>query len=156
MSDFLLSDEKLIIFADHKFVVDALMKAFSGHAVKIDGSTPVKNRMAIVDAFQEDPNVRLFIGTKAAKEGLTLTAASNVAFAELYWSPGDHDQAEDRCYGRLSDCHGANAWYLVAENTVEEKIAELLDHKRKVLASVLDGETVEEESLLLNLLDSFK
>jgi len=156
VSDFLLSDEKLIIFADHKFVVDALMNAFSGIAVKIDGSTPVKNRMAVVDAFQEDPNVRLFVGTKAAKEGLTLTISSNVAFAELFWEPGSHDQAEDRCYGRLSDLHGANIWYLIAENTVEEKIAELLDHKRKVLASVLDGETVEEESLLLNLLDSFK
>ena len=154
--DFLLSDEKLIIFADHKFVVDALMDAFNGIAVKIDGSTPVKNRMDVVDAFQNDPNVRLFIGTKAAKEGLTLTAASNVAFAELYWETGSHDQAEDRCYGRLSDCHGANAWYLIAQDTVEEKIAELLDHKRKVLASVLDGETVEDESLLLNLLDSFK
>ena len=161
VSDFLLSDEKLIIFADHKFVVDALMDTFSDitHgeiAVKIDGSTPVKNRMAVVDAFQNDPNVRLFIGTKAAKEGLTLTAASNVAFAELFWEPGSHDQAEDRCYGRLSDCHGANAWYLIAEDTVEEKIAELLDHKRKVLASVLDGETVEDESLLLNLLENFK
>ena len=39
---------------------------------------------------------------------------------------------------------------------LEEKIADLLDHKRKVLASVLDGETVEDESLLLNLLDDFK
>jgi SNF2 family DNA or RNA helicase len=155
VSDFLESDEKLIIFADHKFVVDALMNAFSGIAVKIDGSTPVKNRMAVVDAFQNDPNCWLFVGTKAAKEGLTLTAASNVAFAELFWEPGSHDQAEDRCYGRLSDLHGANIWYLIAENTVEEKIAELLDHKRKVLASVLDGETVEDDSLLLNLLENF-
>jgi SNF2 family DNA or RNA helicase len=156
VSDFLLSDEKLIIFADHKFVVDALMNTFSGISVKIDGSTPVKNRMAVVDAFQEDPNVRLFVGTKAAKEGLTLTISSNVAFAELFWTSGDHDQCEDRCYGRLSDLHGANAWYLIAQDTVEEKIAELLDHKRKVLASVLDGETVEDESLLLNLLENFK
>ena len=155
ISDFLLSDEKLIVFADHKFVVDTLMDAFSSIAVKIDGSTPVKNRMAVVDAFQNDPTVRLFVGTKAAKEGLTLTAASNVAFAELYWETGSHDQAEDRCYGRLSDCHGANAWYLIAQDTVEEKIAELLDHKRKVLSSVLDGETVEDESLLLNLLENF-
>ena len=112
--------------------------------------------MAVVDAFQEDPNVRLFVGTKAAKEGLTLTISSNVAFAEFFWTSGDHDQCEDRCYGRLSDCHGANIWYLIAQDTVEEKIAELIDHKRKILTSILDGETVEEESLLLNLLDSFK
>jgi SNF2 family DNA or RNA helicase len=155
ISNFLESDEKLIVFADHKFVVDTLMDAFSGIAVKIDGSTPVKNRMDVVDAFQNDPNVRLFIGTKAAKEGLTLTAASNVAFAELYWEPGSHDQAEDRCYGRLSDLHGANIWYLIAQDTVEEKIAALLDHKRKILTSILDGETVEDESLLSNLLENF-
>jgi len=155
VSDFLLSDEKLIIFADHKFVVDALMDAFSGIAVKIDGSTPVKDRMTVVDAFQNDPNVRLFVGTKAAKEGLTLTAASNVAFAELWWDPLSHSQAEDRCYGRLSDLHGANIWYLIAQDTVEEKIAALLDHKHKILTSILDGETVEDESLLLNLLENF-
>ena len=85
-----------------------------------------------------------------------MTAASNVAFAEFFWTSGDHDQCEDRCYGRLSDCHGANIWYLIAQDTVEEKIAELIDHKRKILTSILDGETVEDESLLLNLLDSFK
>jgi SNF2 family DNA or RNA helicase len=156
ISNFLESDEKLIVFADHKFVVDILMETFVDFGVvKIDGSTPVKNRMAVVDAFQNDPNVRLFIGTKAAKEGLTLTAASNVAFAELFWEPGSHDQAEDRCYGRLSDLHGANIWYLIAQDTVEEKIAALLDHKRKILTSILDGETVEDESLLSNLLENF-
>jgi SNF2 family DNA or RNA helicase len=156
IDNFLESDEKLIIFAHHKKIVDLLMDHLGKIAVKIDGSTPNKARMAVVDAFQEDPDIKVFVGTLAAKEGLTLTAASNVAFAELFWTPGDHDQAEDRCYGRLSDLHGANIWYLIAENTVEEKIADLLDKKRKVLAAVLDGEVVEEISLLTSLIKEMK
>ena len=151
-----MSDEKLIIFADHKFVVDCLITNFREISVKIDGSTPVKDRMAVVDAFQEDPNIRLFIGTKAAKEGINLTISSNVAFAELFWTPGDHMQCEDRCYGRLSDLHGANAWYLIAENTVEEKIAELLEKKAKILDQILDGKAVDDESVFTNLLESLK
>jgi len=156
IESFLESDEKLIIFADHQFMVTALMKKFGKIAVKIDGSVANNKRMPAVDKFQDDPDCRIFIGSKAAIEGLTLTAASNVAFAELFWTPGEHDQAEDRCYGRLSDLHGANAWYLIADDTVENDIAELLDDKRKVLAAILDGEDVKEESLLTALMDKMK
>jgi len=154
---FLESDEKLIVFADHKFVIEHLMKNFKKIAVKIDGRVPNHKRMNAVDKFQNDPECRLFIGSKAAKEGLTLTAASNVAFMEFWWTPLDHDQAEDRCYGRLSDIHGANIYYLVALGTIEEKIAELLDKKRKVLDAVLDGKSIEEApSVLTELIKEMK
>lgn len=154
--DFLDSEEKLIVFADHHFVVDELMEVFKDVAVKIDGSVPANKRMDIVDAFQKDDKVRLFIGTKAAKEGLTLDVASNVAFMELFWTSGDHDQAEDRCYGRLSDPHGANIWYLVAMGTIEEEIAELLDKKRKVIGSILDGKPIDSPSVLTELIEAVK
>jgi SNF2 family DNA or RNA helicase len=150
------SGEKLIVFADHHFAVDALMGAFKDVAVKIDGSVPAGKRMDIVDQFQKDDSIRLFVGSKAAKEGITLDVASNVAFIELYWVPGDHEQAEDRCYGRLSDPHGANVWYLVAVDTIEEEIAELLDKKRNVVGAILDGKPIDSPSILTELIEAVK
>jgi SNF2 family DNA or RNA helicase len=154
--DMLDSGEKLIVFADHKFAVNHLMDAFPGEAVKIDGSVSADKRMAIVDEFQNNDDIRLFVGSKAAKEGLTLDVSSNVAFIELYWTPGDHDQAEDRCYGRLSNPHGANIWYLVAVDTIEEDIAQLLDKKRRVVGAILDGKPIDSPSILTELIERVK
>jgi len=155
IEDFLETDEKLVIFATHKFVIEALMKQFPT-AVKIDGSTPVSDRQAAVDKFQKDPNIKLFVGNiKAAGVGITLTAASNVAILELPWTPGDLVQAEDRCH-RIGQKNAVTIHYLLAEGTIEQKIAELLDKKRVVLGQVLDGHDKQNQSLLADLLDSYK
>jgi len=156
IQDMLDSGEKLIVFADHKFAVDTLMKAFNDVAVKIDGSVTAGKRMGIVDQFQKDDSIRLFVGSSAAQEGITLDVSSNVAFVELFWTPAAHDQCEDRCYGRLSDPHGANVWYLVAVDSIEEDIAELLDKKRKVIDSILDGKPIDNPSVLTELIEAVK
>ncbi len=67
---------------------------------------------------------------EAASHGFTLTAAANVAFLELAWTPAKHDQAEDRA---APDRAGARvtAWYLLAAETIDERIAKLLEEKRR-------------------------
>ncbi|MDD2402330.1 MAG: C-terminal helicase domain-containing protein, partial [Clostridia bacterium] len=133
---------------------DKLMEEFKGVAVKIDGSTPMNNRQANVDSFQNDPKVRLFIGNiKAAGVGITLTAASNVAFLELPWTPGELDQAEDRCH-RIGQKNAVNIWYLLAEHSIEEDLAKTIDGKRKVLDAVLDGKENTQEGMLSFLIDN--
>src|SRR5262249_38274034 len=73
---------KVVLFAHHKDVVGALKEAFGTEAVLLVGDTPQQARQAAVDAFQTDPNVKLFIGSlTAAGVGITLTAASHVVFA---------------------------------------------------------------------------
>jgi SWI/SNF-related matrix-associated actin-dependent regulator 1 of chromatin subfamily A len=96
----------------------------------------------------------VFIGNmKAASEGLTLTAASDVVFCELGWTPAIHEQCVGRCYGRVNDLHGATAWYLLAEKTIDQDIFELLEKKKVIVDAVTDGEDpVESGNVMIDLL----
>jgi SWI/SNF-related matrix-associated actin-dependent regulator of chromatin subfamily A-like protein 1 len=152
ISDVLESGEKLILFAVHHWVIDEIMEEFAGRAVRLTGKENQEQRQEAVDRFQSDDSIRLFVGNvKAAGVGITLTAATQVAFLELGWSPGEHDQAEDRAH-RIGQEEVVNITYLVAEGTVEEEIAQLIDEKRAVLASVLDGRQPEKTEMLKELL----
>lgn len=156
IEDYLDTGKKLVVFATHTFTLDALETAFLGQTVRIDGSTALNKRQEVVDKFQIDPNCRLFLGNiKAAGVGLTLTAASDTLTLELGWTPGEHEQAEDRVHriGQQSD--SVMAYYMVAQDTIEQKIMELLDEKRKILSQVLDGEEVKQSSLLSELIKQY-
>lgn len=155
VDNFLDSDQKLVLFGVHKSSIDAIMREFGSLAVKIDGSVSMNERNKAVDRFQNDPNIRLFVGNiQAAGIGLTLTVSSNVAFMELPWTPGALVQAEDRCH-RIGQKDSVTIHYLLAADTIEERIAHLLDDKRKVLDAVLDGVETDEKSLLGELMNSF-
>lgn len=146
IEDFLESGEKLVVFAHHHTVLDALEEKFGKVSVRVDGRITQEDRHEAVQRFQGDSDVRLFIGqTQAAGTGLTLTAASNVAFLEFEWTPGEHDQAEDRVHRIGQEADSITAYYLIADGTIENDIVELLDKKRTVLAQVLDGASAEEE-----------
>ncbi|MBU2685604.1 MAG: SWF/SNF helicase family protein, partial [Gammaproteobacteria bacterium] len=156
ISDFLESGEKLIIFTTHTSTLDLLQKEFGNISVRLDGSTSQKNRQNVVDAFQNDDKVRLFLGNvKAAGIGITLTAASNVAFMELPWTPGDASQAEDRAH-RIGQADSVSIWYLIAQDTVEEIIATILSNKQKTLDAVLDGKKPDKSSILSELINQIK
>ena len=157
ISDFLEAGEKLIVFATHKRTIDAVMQRFGDLAVKVDGSVTGEDRQLAVDRFQGDDFVRLFVGNiQAAGVGLTLTAASNIAFLELGWSPGLHEQAESRAH-RIGQRDSVTIWYLIAQRTIEERICKLLDSKRRVLAQVLDGgEAGDDSGIFESLLEEIK
>lgn len=149
-------DGKLIVFAVHQKTISRLMDSFKGNAVKVDGGLSAEKRNEAVQAFQNNPAIKLFIGNiQAAGTGLTLTAASSVAFLELPWTPGELVQAEDRAH-RIGQKNTVNIYYLLAANTIEEKIAELLDEKKKVLDAILDGKDVEEVQLITELIKSYR
>jgi len=133
------TDEKLILFAFHKKAIKVLKNRVNAKNVVIDGSVTGRNRELAVRQFQNDPNTRLFIGNiKAAGIGITLTAASTIGFAEIYWVPGSHIQAEDRPH-RIGQKNTVWINYLIAGNTIEEDLCKILQKKQKVISAVLDG-----------------
>jgi SWI/SNF-related matrix-associated actin-dependent regulator 1 of chromatin subfamily A len=121
--------KKIVVFAHHKDCIDILeeeLKEFG--LVKIDGSTPKGSRQGLVDIFQADINTRIFLGSSAAHEGLTLTASSYVINVEPSWTPGNNDQAFDRIH-RIGQDYSCLCEYLVLLNSLTEKI--LRSHLKK-------------------------
>lgn len=154
--DFLDSNEKLVVFTVHKDIVDLLMKHFLKCAVKIDGSLSAIQKKEAEIAFQNNDRIKLLIGNiQAAGTGLTLTASSAVAFLELPWTPGELSQAEDRCH-RIGQKDTVNVYYLLADDTIEGRIVKLLDEKRKIIDSTLDGKETEDIDLLETLIKSYE
>lgn len=139
IKDFIETGQKLVIFANHKFVIDELMEEFGEYSVKYTGDTSQNERAELVKQFQENENVKLFIGNiKAAGVGITLTAASNVIFIEFPWTPADLIQAADRLH-RIGQKNNVTVWYMIAADTIEGDIIELLEKKRKIVDSIHDG-----------------
>jgi hypothetical protein len=108
-------------------------------APKITGDTPAEERQAVVERFQKDPATRLLVcNVRAGGVGLTLTAASNVAFCELGWTPAEHDQAEDRCH-RIGQRGSVGAWYLLAKDTIDTEIHALIEKKQATVNVATEG-----------------
>jgi len=157
IEQYLENNNKLVVGCVHTNIVEQLVEHFGKIAVCIYGSTPLKKRHENVTAFQEDPNIRLLIGNvKAAGVGLTLTAANATCTIEFEWKPATHSQFEDRVHRIGQESDSVFAYYLVAQNTIEEDIAALLDEKMKVLNQVLEGEEVDDKSLLTELIKRLK
>ena len=155
IEDFLESDQKLVVFCIHQNIIDRLMKKFNNVAVKVDGRDSGAVRQKAIDSFQESAEVRLFIGNiKAAGIAINLTAANHVAIIELPWTPGDLVQAEDRCH-RIDTKGNVTIYYLLAQNTIEEKMAKLLDKKMQIVTSVLDGKDILQKSMLTELMNQY-
>jgi SNF2 family DNA or RNA helicase len=110
----------------------------------LDGRT--RDRQAKVERFQTDPDCKLFlISLKAGGVGLNLTAAEYVFLLDPWWNPAVEAQAIDRAH-RIGQARHVFAYRLIAKDTVEERVLELQQHKRKLADAVLsaDGSLLKE------------
>jgi SWI/SNF-related matrix-associated actin-dependent regulator 1 of chromatin subfamily A len=146
LHDLLADREKVVVFAHHADVLDALETGLAQyHPVRICGSTPVNRRSDIAKSFQENPKHRVFLGhLVAAGTGLTLTASSDVVMVEFSWAPGENAQAEDRCH-RITQKNCVTIHYLIAENTLDEVVVAVIERKKNNIADLMDGEQTQEE-----------
>lgn len=138
---------KLCIFAHHMNVLDALIEegglsnnqGSSSKYIRIDGSTHPKVRQEQITRFQCDPSVRIAVlGITAAGVGVTLTAASTIWFAELFWTPAIMIQAEDRCH-RIGQQAQVKCLYITAKDTLDEVLWILLKRKFCALGEFVEG-----------------
>lgn len=141
VEDALEGTTKVILFAHHHDVIAALAAHFGSAAVVVTGETALADRQTAVDRFQTDSSVKLFIGSiGACREGLTLTAASTVIFAELDWVPANMSQAEDRAH-RIGQTQSVLVQYLVIDGSLDAKIAHTLVEKQAIADAALDLST---------------
>lgn len=135
----LLDSQKVVVFAHHRDVQDALLEAFYDRAVALHGGSTQEERAHVVQEFQENDSIRLFIGSiRAAGVGITLTAASHVLFVELDWSPMIVQQAEDRTH-RVGQKKDVLVQYLFFRGTIDEYLASLLASKQSTVAAAVDA-----------------
>ena len=152
IKDLLESIDKLVVFAHHHDVVNAIVNAFPTITVKLTGEEKLEERQQAVDRFQNDEKVKLFVGSILASGlGITLTAASNVVFVELDWVPGNMSQAEDRTH-RIGQTESVLIQYLVLEGSLDATMAKTLIRKQEVIEKALDKKEREEFLKLMSLL----
>ena len=119
---------------------EGLATAFACDAVT--GETQTLDQQDTVDRFQTDPLVRVLCGNiLAGGVGITLTASSDVLFAELGRNPGVHEQAGDRV-NRIGQVNACTAWYFLGQDTIDQDIHELIETKRGIVNAGTDGDVV--------------
>jgi superfamily II DNA or RNA helicase len=140
---------KVVFFAKHVDVMDAAEETFAKRGIgyaSIRGDQTTKARQKNIDAFTNDPSVSVVVcSLTAAGVGLNLQVASNLVLAELSWTDAEQTQAIDRIH-RIGQEEPVTAWRIIAAQTIDAKIAELIDSKAGLAARALDGADEESSS----------
>jgi hypothetical protein len=140
---------KVVFFAKHVDVMDAAEGAFAQQGIRfssIRGDQTSTVRQRNIDAFVKDPDVAVAVcSLTAAGVGLNLQVASNIVLAELSWTNAEQTQAIDRSH-RIGQSEPVTAWRIIAAQTIDTRIAELIDSKAGLAARALDGSDEEASS----------
>lgn len=138
--------DKAIIFSCFDKPLQKIAKKFGDACVLLTGATPSGKRQDLVDKFQNDEAVRIFVANiQAGGVGLNLTAARHVVFNDLDWVPTNHWQAEDRAY-RIGQTGTVNVHYLVGEGTIDEFVQGVLETKSALIGAIVDGRALSPEA----------
>jgi SNF2 family DNA or RNA helicase len=137
---------KVVFFAKHVDVMDAAEETFERLGVpfsSIRGDQTPGVRQKNIDAFVNDPEVAVAVcSLTAAGVGINLQVASNIVLAELSWTDAEQTQAIDRSH-RIGQTEPVTAWRIIAAQTIDARIAELIDSKAGLAARALDGSDEE-------------
>lgn len=135
--------DKVVVFAHHLDVIEAIAKPFD--ALVLTGKTTEEERTARRNMFQSDKKSRVMVaGITVGGQGITLTAASRMVFAELDWRPAIMSQAEDRCH-RIGQMDSVLIEHVVLDGSIDERMTRTVLEKQAVLDAALDakGEPAE-------------
>jgi superfamily II DNA or RNA helicase len=145
---------KVVFFAKHIDVMDAAEGVFAKRGlrtVSIRGDQTARVRQKNIESFVHDDDVEVIVcSLTAAGVGINLQVSSNVVLAELSWTAAEQTQAIDRVH-RIGQDRPVTAWRIIATQTVDARVAELIGAKEGLAARALDGADVEVASLDVQL-----
>jgi len=139
VESYLAEGKKVVLAAHHREIVDELASKYGN--LKIQGGMKVEEVEKHKDRFQTLPTEdapTIVLSIQAAKTGHTLTAAQDVVFVELPWTPADIDQTYSRCH-RLGQAGSVTATYVLCADTIDEEIYGIITRKRGVVTQAIEG-----------------
>ena len=153
VKNFRETGEPLLLFAHYTDTTEALAEEFD--CPKITGSVDADRRGEIVEEFQNGEHDLLVLNIQAGGVGITLTEASNVAFVEIPWTFAEIEQAEDRTH-RIGQKDAVNVHFLLADDTIDREMFDLVRQKKVITDQVNKGrdvEDIEQQSVMAGIIE---
>lgn len=154
VNEYIKNNHKILIFSSFKTALNIVKEKLNKAKIKtymIDGSVPAKDRIEMVDNFNNNnDDVKVFlIMLKSGGTGLNLATADVVIHLDLWWNPQAENQATDRAH-RIGQKNTVEVSHLITKGTIEEKILELQNKKRILSDKLIDGE-IRDKNILSEL-----
>ena len=153
INEYTSNDHKILIFSSFKKAIDKVGLLLNDEKIKyyrIDGGVSSKDRIKMVDDFKALDDAKVFLITlKAGGTGLNLTSADVVIHLDLWWNPQVENQATDRAH-RIGQTKNVEVIHLINKGTIEEKILDLQNKKRKLSDTLIDG-SIRDKNVLSEL-----
>jgi len=142
VKDIISSGHKVLVFSQFTSYLDIIKNKFNEEKINflyLDGSTTKKKRQELVNQFQANNDIKVFlISLRAGGTGLNLTAANYVIHLDPWWNPAVEDQATDRTH-RIGQSKSVTVYKMIVKNSIEEKIIKLHESKKDLSNSILDN-----------------
>ncbi len=140
IQDAVLGGHKILLFSSYTSmfeIIEEKLKNIGVKYLKLTGQTKVGERIELVDKFNTNENIKVFlISLKAGGTGLNLTGADMVIHYDPWWNLSAENQATDRTY-RIGQKRNVQVYKLITKNSIEEKIYELQQKKAKLIDNML-------------------
>ena len=144
IEDGINAGHKILLFSSYTSMFDIIEKELSKRFInyfKLTGSTKVDERIELVDEFNNNPDIKVFlISLKAGGTGLNLIGADMVIHYDPWWNISAENQATDRAY-RIGQKNNVQVYKLITKDTIEEKIYEMQQRKAELSDNILSTET---------------
>ena len=140
IEDAVKAGHKILLFSGYTSMFEIIQKELASRNIryfKLTGSTKVSERISLVNEFNANPDVKIFlISLKAGGTGLNLTGADMVIHYDPWWNASAENQATDRAY-RIGQKNNVQVYKLITSNSIEEKIYELQQKKSQLIDNML-------------------
>ena len=144
IEDAVKSEHKILLFSGYTSmfpIIEEQLQQLNIEYLKLTGATKVDERIEMVDEFNENPNIKVFlISLKAGGTGLNLTGADMVIHYDPWWNISTENQATDRAY-RIGQKNNVQVYKLITKDSIEEKMYELQQKKAELIDNMLSTKT---------------